>query len=85
MEIPISIGHIRSLNVLDLPENQFSGETPSILPRVMVFNLLSNHLRGRVPSEFENSAYERSFSNNSGLCADSTWTSMNLRMNTIKC
>ncbi|CAI8594672.1 unnamed protein product [Vicia faba] len=69
-EIPVSIGDIPSLSVLDLSENQFSGEIPSILPRLTDFNLSSNHLRGRVPSEFENSAYDRSFLNNSGLCAD---------------
>ncbi|KEH27208.1 putative protein kinase RLK-Pelle-LRR-XI-1 family [Medicago truncatula] len=71
-QIPISIGHLPSLSVLDLSENQFSGEIPPILThlRNLNLNLSSNHLTGRVPTEFENSAYDRSFLNNSDLCVD---------------
>ncbi|CAJ2636732.1 unnamed protein product [Trifolium pratense] len=77
-QIPISIGHLPSLSVLDLSENRFSGEIPSIPPRITNLNLSSNFLTGRVPSEFENSAFDRSFLNNSGLCADTPKLSLTL-------
>ena len=85
-QIPISIGHLPSLSVLDLSENQFSGEIPSILThlRSLNLNLSSNHLRGRVPIEFENSTYDRSFLNNSGLCVDTQALNLTLCTSGLK-
>nr|KYP61378.1 LRR receptor-like serine/threonine-protein kinase HSL2 [Cajanus cajan] len=76
--IPDSIGLLPVLSELDLSENQLSGEIPSVLPRLTILNLSSNYLTGRVPSELENSAFARSFLNNSGLCADTP--TLNLRL-----
>ncbi|XP_057759794.1 receptor-like protein kinase HSL1 [Arachis stenosperma] len=68
-QIPVSIGRLPALNMLDLSENQFSGQIPSLPSTLSNFNLSSNHLTGRIPSEFENSAYASCFLDNSGLCA----------------
>jgi tRNA A-37 threonylcarbamoyl transferase component Bud32 len=76
-QLPISIGHLPSLGVLDLSENQFSGEIPSILTNLNL-NLSSNHLTGKVPSKFQIPAYNRSFLNNSGLCADTSILNLTL-------
>ncbi|XP_047167091.1 receptor-like protein kinase HSL1 [Vigna umbellata] len=75
--IPDSIGHLPDLNQLDLSENQFSGQIPSLPSRLTNLNLSSNYLTGRVPSTFENSAFETSFLNNSDLCSDTP--ALNLR------
>ena len=75
--IPDSIGRLPVLKQLDLSENQFSGQIPSVLPRLTNLNVSSNYLTGRVPIEFENSAFETSFLNNSGLCSNTA--SLNLR------
>ena len=56
--------------MLDLSENQLSGQVPSQLPILTNLNLSSNHLTGRIPSEFENSVFDSSFLDNPGLCAD---------------
>jgi tRNA A-37 threonylcarbamoyl transferase component Bud32 len=44
--------------------------------KLISLNLSSNHLTGRIPSEFENDAYVSSFLNNPRLCAN--WPSQNI-------
>ncbi|MED6197982.1 hypothetical protein PIB30_061864 [Stylosanthes scabra] len=68
-QIPVMIGRLPALNVLDLSENQFSGQIPSLPSTLSNFNLSSNHLTGRIPSDFENPAYATCFLVNPGLCA----------------
>ncbi|MED6194966.1 hypothetical protein PIB30_033579 [Stylosanthes scabra] len=68
-QIPVMIGRLPALNVLDLSENQFSGQIPSLPSTLSNFNLSSNHLTGRIPSDFENPAYATCFLDNPGLCA----------------
>ncbi|KAL4269561.1 hypothetical protein GQ457_HM000020 [Hibiscus cannabinus] len=69
--IPAAIGSLPDLLNLDLSENQFSGDIPlGINQRLTSLNLSSNQLVGRIPSQLDNLAYENSFLNNAGLCAD---------------
>ncbi|KAL3535690.1 hypothetical protein ACH5RR_004151 [Cinchona calisaya] len=70
-QIPAAIGFLPVLNELDLSENEFSGEIPAQLGllRVYPLNLSSNRLTGRIPGEFENAVFDRSFLDNPGLCS----------------
>ncbi|KAK9102293.1 hypothetical protein Sjap_019547 [Stephania japonica] len=70
--IPPALGSLPSLNVLDLSENQLTGEVPTAIGqlRLSSLNLSSNRLVGRIPVQFDNLAYDTSFLNNPGLCAD---------------
>ncbi|GMI92570.1 hypothetical protein like AT5G25930 [Hibiscus trionum] len=70
--IPAAIGSLPDLGSLDLSENQFSGEIPLGIGNIRLtsLNLSSNQLVGRIPSQLDNLAFENSFLNNAGLCAD---------------
>ncbi|GLT98599.1 hypothetical protein SLE2022_160980 [Rubroshorea leprosula] len=69
-QIPASIGFLENLLDLDLSVNQFSGQIPWQIGRLRLnfLNLSSNYLTGKIPSQFENTAFSDSFLNNSGLC-----------------
>ncbi|KAI7989055.1 Receptor-like protein kinase HSL1 [Camellia lanceoleosa] len=69
--IPAKLGSLPSLTGLDLSRNAFSGQIPSQigLLKLTSLNLSSNCLTGRIPSEFENTFFNASFLNNTGLCA----------------
>ncbi|CAD5332710.1 unnamed protein product [Arabidopsis thaliana] len=71
-EIPRSLGLLPRLLNLDLSENQFSGGIPPEIGnlKLTTFNVSSNRLTGGIPEQLDNLAYERSFLNNSNLCAD---------------
>ncbi|PPR86971.1 hypothetical protein GOBAR_AA33717 [Gossypium barbadense] len=73
-EIPAAIGSLPNLLNLDLSENQFSGGIPPGVGdmRLTSLNLSSNQLVGRIPSRLDNLAYNNSFLNNAGLCADNS-------------
>ncbi|XP_068638590.1 receptor-like protein kinase HSL1 [Aristolochia californica] len=73
-QIPASIASLRDLNSIDLSDNQLSGQIPAELARLPLsyLNLSSNLLSGTIPAGFQNLAYDESFLNNSGLCADRT-------------
>ncbi|KAH1067425.1 hypothetical protein J1N35_032412 [Gossypium stocksii] len=73
-EIPAAIGSLPNLLNLDLSENQFSGGIPPGVGnlRLTSLNLSSNQLVGRIPSQLDNLAYNNSFLNNAGLCADNS-------------
>ncbi|KAJ4954011.1 hypothetical protein NE237_030843 [Protea cynaroides] len=73
-QIPDQIGLLTDLNSLDLSHNQFSGDIPVEIGglRLTYLNLSSNLLTGKIPAAFENLAYDRSFLNNPGLCADNS-------------
>ncbi|XP_019175793.1 PREDICTED: receptor-like protein kinase 5 [Ipomoea nil] len=77
--IPPALGLLPNLNQLDLSENQFSGEIPPEIGRLKPssLNLSSNHLLGKIPDQFEDAAFQKSFLNNPGLCA--TTPSLGLR------
>ncbi|XP_020221323.1 receptor-like protein kinase 5 [Cajanus cajan] len=79
-EIPDAIAQLPALNILDMSANKISGEIPLqlALTRITNLNLSSNHLTGRIPSEFENLGYARSFLDNSGLCAGTTVLNLTL-------
>ncbi|XP_068641988.1 uncharacterized protein [Aristolochia californica] len=72
--IPTSIASLRDLNSLDLSNNQLSGKIPAELSllRLTYLNLSCNLLTGPIPVDFQNLAYDESFLDNSGLCADHT-------------
>ncbi|KAG9449078.1 hypothetical protein H6P81_009043 [Aristolochia fimbriata] len=72
--IPPSISSLRDLNSVDLSDNQLSGQIPQELARLRLthLNLSSNLLSGPIPADFQNPAYDESFLNNSGLCAQQT-------------
>ncbi|XP_004288943.1 PREDICTED: receptor-like protein kinase HSL1 [Fragaria vesca subsp. vesca] len=78
--IPEELGVLPSLTELDLSENQFSGEIPNQLAILKLnnLNLSSNLLTGEIPTSLENSANERSFLNNTGLCASTSWLNVNI-------
>ncbi|XP_024180096.1 receptor-like protein kinase HSL1 [Rosa chinensis] len=78
--IPEILGGLPALTELDLSENQFSGQIPNQLGHLKLneFNLSSNLLSGEIPISFENSAYERSFLNNTGLCASTSGVNLNI-------
>ncbi|XP_057466709.1 LRR receptor-like serine/threonine-protein kinase HSL2 [Actinidia eriantha] len=67
-QIPDDFGKLQHLELLSLFSNQFSGEIPPSL-RVTNLDLSSNNLTGKIPDKFDNLAYERSFRNNTNLCA----------------
>ncbi|XP_073031672.1 uncharacterized protein [Primulina eburnea] len=71
-EIPESLGFLPLLLDLDLSRNKFSGKIPPEIGRLKLtsLNLSSNQLYGEIPDEFENAAFDRSFLNNTGLCAN---------------
>ncbi|XP_075512838.1 uncharacterized protein LOC142548419 [Primulina tabacum] len=71
-EIPKSIGFLPQLLDLDLSRNKFSGEIPPEIGRLKLtsLNLSSNQLFGEIPDEFEIAAFDSSFLNNAGLCAN---------------
>ncbi|BFG39834.1 hypothetical protein CerSpe_261080 [Prunus speciosa] len=71
--IPAGLGLLPVLTALDLSENQLSDQIPAQLGHLKLsnFNLSSNRLSGKIPIEFENPAYDRSFLDNQGLCATS--------------
>lgn len=70
--IPPAIGSAPNLLDLDLSENELSGPIPAQLGQLKLtsLNLSSNQLTGKIPGEFDNMAYDKSFMNNSGLCAN---------------
>ncbi|XP_073145553.1 uncharacterized protein [Henckelia pumila] len=72
-EIPESLGLLPQLVDLDLSRNKFSGKIPTEIGRLKFtsLNFSSNQLYGEIPSELENAAFDRSFLNNTGLCANS--------------
>ncbi|XP_010536218.1 PREDICTED: receptor-like protein kinase HSL1 [Tarenaya hassleriana] len=71
-KIPTALGSLPNLISLDLSGNQFSGHIPLKIGdlRLTNLNLSSNRLSGRIPDQFDNLAFEKSFLNNSNLCAD---------------
>ncbi|EFH48449.1 leucine-rich repeat family protein [Arabidopsis lyrata subsp. lyrata] len=71
-KIPRALGLLPRLLNLDLSENQFSGEIPPEIGslKLTTLNVSSNRLTGGIPEQLDNLAYERSFLNNSNLCAD---------------
>lgn len=73
-QIPAALAYLPVLSDLDLSENALSGEIPPDFgrKRLTVFNVSSNHLTGRLPTAFENAAFNRSFLNNPGLCMSSS-------------
>ncbi|KAL8101627.1 hypothetical protein AgCh_033501 [Apium graveolens] len=70
--IPSVIGSVPDLLDLDLSANKLSGAIPVHLGQLKLtsLNLSFNQLTGKVPAEFDNMAYDKSFLNNSGLCAN---------------
>ncbi|XP_050388124.1 receptor-like protein kinase HSL1 [Argentina anserina] len=78
--IPEKLGALQSLTALDLSENQFSGQIPNQLGilRPNTLNLSSNLLTGEIPTSFENSAYDKSFLNNTGLCTSTSGLNINI-------
>ncbi|KAL6320125.1 hypothetical protein AAG906_004634 [Vitis piasezkii] len=64
--IPITIGQLKSLDILDLSQNQLIGEIPSSLSeidRLSILNLSNNNLSGMIPrgtqlQSFNTSSYE---------------------------
>ncbi|PIA42930.1 hypothetical protein AQUCO_02000403v1 [Aquilegia coerulea] len=70
--IPPAVAQLPDLLRLDLSDNQLSGVIPPEIGHMKLsfFNLSSNHFTGKIPLEFENLAYDRSFLNNPGLCSD---------------
>uniref|UniRef100_A0A1J3DTE9 Receptor-like protein kinase HSL1 n=1 Tax=Noccaea caerulescens TaxID=107243 RepID=A0A1J3DTE9_NOCCA len=71
-EIPRALGSMPRLLNLDLSWNQFSGVIPPEIGnlKLTTIDLSSNRLTGEIPEQLDNLAYERSFLNNSNLCAD---------------
>lgn len=71
-EIPTNIGLLPSLNSLNLSHNILSGAIPSSLSslRLSLLDLSNNLLKGPIPKSLSVSAYNGSFSGNSGLCSD---------------
>ncbi|KAL1212690.1 Receptor-like protein 52 [Cardamine amara subsp. amara] len=71
-KIPKALGSLSRLLNLDLSENQFSGVIPPEIGnlKLTTLDLSSNRLTGEIPEQLDNLAYERSFLNNSNLCAD---------------
>ncbi|ESQ32127.1 hypothetical protein EUTSA_v10003585mg [Eutrema salsugineum] len=71
-KIPRALGSLPHLLNLDLSENQFSGIIPPEIGnlKLTTLDLSSNRLTGEIPDQLDNLAYERSFLNNSNLCAD---------------
>ncbi|KAL0685975.1 hypothetical protein Bca4012_052823 [Brassica carinata] len=71
-KIPRGLGSLPHLLNLDLSENGFSGVIPPEIGnlKLTTLNLSSNRLTGEVPDQLDNLAYERSFFNNTNLCAD---------------
>ncbi|CAN6850223.1 unnamed protein product [Brassica oleracea] len=71
-KIPSGLGSLPHLLNLDLSENGFSGVIPPEIGnlKLTTLNLSSNRLTGEVPDQLDNLAYERSFFNNTNLCAD---------------
>ncbi|EOA19883.1 hypothetical protein CARUB_v10000132mg [Capsella rubella] len=71
-KIPRGLGLLPRLINLDLSENQFSGEIPPEIGslELTILDLSSNRFIGEIPYQLDNLAYERSFLNNSNLCAD---------------
>ncbi|KAL8498309.1 hypothetical protein ACS0TY_021577 [Phlomoides rotata] len=71
-EIPASITLLPVLNDLDLSRNELSGTIPPQIGhlRLSALNLSSNRLSGRIPGEYENAAFNSSFSSNPGLCSN---------------
>ncbi|KAK1291039.1 Receptor-like protein kinase HSL1 [Acorus calamus] len=69
-QIPASIGSLPVLTDLDLSKNELFGEIPPQITNLKLtfLNLSSNSLSGSVPITLQNSAYERSFLSNPGLC-----------------
>ncbi|XP_004287478.1 PREDICTED: receptor-like protein kinase HSL1 [Fragaria vesca subsp. vesca] len=78
--IPEKLGVLPSLTELDLSENQFSGEIPNqfAILKLNNLNLSSNLLTGEIPTSLENSANERSFLNNTALCASTSGFNVNI-------
>ncbi|KAI7987459.1 LRR receptor-like serine/threonine-protein kinase HSL2 [Camellia lanceoleosa] len=69
--ISAKLGSLPSLTVLDLSRNEFSGQIPTQIGHLKLtsLNLSSNCPTGRIPAEFENTFFNASFLNNTGLCA----------------
>ncbi|KAK1266566.1 Receptor-like protein kinase HSL1 [Acorus gramineus] len=69
-QIPASIGSLPVLTDLDLSKNELFGEIPPQIANLKLtfLNLSSNSLSGSVPVTLQNSACERSFLSNPGLC-----------------
>ncbi|XP_010454934.1 PREDICTED: receptor-like protein kinase 5 [Camelina sativa] len=70
--IPKGLASLPRLLNLDLSENQLSGGIPPEIGnmKLTILDLSSNRLTGEIPDQYDNLAYERSFLNNSNLCAD---------------
>ncbi|CAL5360486.1 unnamed protein product [Camellia sinensis] len=68
--ISAKLGSLPSLTVLDLSRNEFSGQIPTQIGHLKLtsLNLSSNCLTGKIPAEFENTFFNASFLNNTGLC-----------------
>lgn len=71
-EIPVALGDMPVLTLLDLLSNQLSGSIPSALAllRLNQLNLSSNDLVGKVPAVLAISANDRSFLGKPSLCTD---------------
>lgn len=78
--IPEEFGALPVLTYLDLSENQFSGQIPNQLGLLKFanLNLSSNHLTGKIPTLLENLGNDRSFLNNTGLCASQAGMNLNI-------
>uniref|UniRef100_A0A0E0G3S7 non-specific serine/threonine protein kinase n=1 Tax=Oryza nivara TaxID=4536 RepID=A0A0E0G3S7_ORYNI len=80
-EIPAAVGWM-GLYILDLSDNELTGDIPQDFSNLHLnfLNLSSNQLSGEVPDTLQNSAYDRSFLGNHGLCA-----TVNMNMNLPAC